>query len=140
MISSFYDIFTELSPIGGLTWIPSRDDTGLPLAGHVALVDGNPTGVESLPARRQFLYVPNPLQRGGPIRYSSAHDGPVRLDVFDVSGRLVGSLVDASLPAGERTYSWTGDDLQGRPLSTGIYLFRMSTPDTKETGKAVYTR
>jgi hypothetical protein len=139
MVSSFFDVFTEMSPNGGATWIPSREDTGLPLAGHVALVDGDPASTETQPAGRQFLYVPNPLQRGGPIRYSVAHDGPVRLDVFDVSGRLVGSLVDASLPAGERTHLWTGNDLQGRPLSTGIYLFRMTTPDTKETGKAVYT-
>ncbi len=139
MISSFFDVFTELSMNGGASWIPSRDDVGVPLAGHVALTGADPTGVDAELSRRQFLYVPNPLQRGGPIRYSVTHAGPVRLDVFDVGGRLVGSLVDASLSAGERTHIWTGNDFQGRPLSKGIYLFRMKTANATMTGKAVYS-
>lgn len=139
MISSFFDVFTELSPDGGTTWIPSLDSLGMPLAGHVALDDVQTTSVDPEPIQRQFLYVPNPLQRGGPIRFAVGRPGPVRLQVFDLLGRLVATLADDEMAPGERTFIWDGTDLRGRSLNRGMYLFRLTTQDGRETARAVYT-
>jgi len=43
MISSFFDVFTELSMDGGATWTPSTDESGAPFAGHVILAADEPT-------------------------------------------------------------------------------------------------
>ena len=139
-ISSFFDVFTELSMDGGLTWIPSADSAGVPLAGHMALDYVDPLGVDPHPAQRQFLYVPNPLQRGGPIRFAVTRPGPARLQVFDMLGRRVTTLADDAYASGERRLNWDGTDQRGRTLGPGVYLFRLITEDGQETARAVYTK
>jgi flagellar hook assembly protein FlgD len=48
----------------------------------------------------------------------------VRLELFDVSGRLVRRLVDAAMPSGNHQTTWDGRGLNGQCMPNGIYLFR----------------
>jgi hypothetical protein len=79
-------------------------------------------------AARLRLQAPNPLAGGrgfaerGTIRFSIPGAGPVRLTLRDLSGRLVGTLVDGWLAAGEHLVPWDGRDRQGRPLPAGVYF------------------
>ena len=50
----------------------------------------------------------------------------VRVHVFDVSGRLVRTLVDSKYQtAGSRTLVWSGRDDNGSPVASGVYFFRV---------------
>jgi len=50
---------------------------------------------------------------------------PLRLDVYDIRGHLVRTLVDESKPAGFFTVDWDGRDNVGIPVTSGIYLFKL---------------
>jgi aminopeptidase N len=68
---------------------------------------------------------PNPFNRSTTIGFSMAEAGPVRLRVFDLSGRLVRSLLDSPLGPGEHRVTWDGRGENGSILPAGLYLQRL---------------
>lgn len=48
-----------------------------------------------------------------------------RLDIVDVQGRLVRTLVNAPLTVGTHRITWAGDDNGGRPVGSGVYFYRL---------------
>jgi hypothetical protein len=82
---------------------------------------------------------PNPFNPTTTFRYTVAADGAVRLQVFDVSGRLVRTLVD-EYQAGSpitRTISWNGRDDAGTPAPSGVYLYKLTAGGFTDTRKMV---
>ena len=71
---------------------------------------------------------PNPTRAGMEIHYAVAREGHVRLELLDVSGRVVETLADRSQAPGRYSASWNGAGLRGR-LSPGLYFVRLTTPD-----------
>jgi flagellar hook assembly protein FlgD len=49
----------------------------------------------------------------------------VRLEVFDVSGRLIHVLVDGVQVSGSHQVMWDGTNRAGRPVASGLYLSRL---------------
>ncbi|MEM1093558.1 MAG: DUF1501 domain-containing protein [Bacteroidota bacterium] len=78
---------------------------------------------------------PNPFTASTRLRYRLNQTGPVTLAVYDVQGRLVASLVDDVQEPG--TYEVT---LDGRALSSGAYLCRLTTPNGVRTRKLTRVR
>ena len=77
---------------------------------------------EPVPARFGLApNYPNPFNPSTTIVYGLASDGHARLEVFDVSGRRVASLVDTQKEAGEHQIQW-----QPRGLASGVYFARFS--------------
>ena len=70
--------------------------------------------------------VPNPFNPATTIAFSLPRSGPVRLQVFDVRGRLVRTLLDETRDAGAHRVVWDGTDDQGVQAASGIYLYRMA--------------
>jgi flagellar hook assembly protein FlgD len=65
----------------------------------------------------------------------------VRLEVFDVAGRLVAAPHAGVLAAGEHRIPWDGVEGSGRRLPAGVYLYRAVTGSgVSETRKLVLTR
>ncbi len=82
------------------------------------------TAAENTPAAARFALrgsVPNPASAQARIAFTTETSGPVRLDVFDVLGRRVATLVDATLPAGDHTAT-----LDAARLAAGTYLYRLT--------------
>ena len=73
---------------------------------------------------------PNPFNPATKITYSIPKDSKVRLEVFDVLGRKVAELVNAHQSAGVYKV-----DFDGSQLSSGIYIYRLSTSDMLLTKK-----
>jgi len=59
----------------------------------------------------------------------------VRLDIFDILGRKIRTLVNEELSAGYKAVVWDGTDLQGRRAPTGIYLYCLQAGDFVESKK-----
>jgi flagellar hook assembly protein FlgD len=59
------------------------------------------------------------------INFSIANKGNVRLEVFDVLGRLVTTLVNQEMQAGSYRVVWEGSDRDGAKVSSGIYFYRI---------------
>ncbi len=78
---------------------------------------------------------PNPFNPETAIRFSTKESGPVRLNIYNIKGQLIKSLVDSNLPSGSHTVIWNGKDESGRSVSSGVYLYRMETPSYTKTMK-----
>jgi hypothetical protein len=70
---------------------------------------------------------PNPFNPRTSIAFAVERAGDVRVDMLDLRGRLVDTLVSGHLAAGGHTATWDGLDRDGRPQPSGTYLCRVST-------------
>ncbi|MBD3366740.1 MAG: hypothetical protein GF405_01035 [Candidatus Eisenbacteria bacterium] len=102
------------------------------------------TGVgEEPPPARPFLSrgSPNPFRESAKFSLSVPSTGArVRVRVFDISGRLVTTLIDQALPGGERTVRWDGRDASGRRVSSGVYMLSAEIEGRRAARKAVRLR
>jgi hypothetical protein len=92
-------------------------------------------------AQPQLLGVPNPITGQTQINFTLHAAGVVTLDVYDVTGRLVRSLFNGSLPAGAHAIQWDAADASGRPVPSGEYFYRLYLDGSPlENNKAVVVR
>lgn len=68
---------------------------------------------------------PNPFNASTQITYRLAAPGPVRLEIYNVLGQSVRTLVDEFQAAGFHQVHWDARDLWGVPVATGVYLSRL---------------
>ena len=80
---------------------------------------------ETAPLARLLRNYPNPFNPATKIVFRLERDAQATLRVFDVHGRLVRTLVDSYLAAGQRTVEWDGRDDRGHPLASGTYYMRL---------------
>ncbi len=94
---------------------------------------GSASGISPVPlpdvtlGNRLAAAVPNPFNPTTKLAFETARSGPVRLRVFDAAGRLVITLVDEVLEAGEHQAVWDGRDGRGRSVAAGVYLYQMES-------------
>jgi len=76
-----------------------------------------------------FLYAarPNPFRGTATIRFTLATPTNVNVSIFDVSGRLVRTLVDGAMGQGEHNQTWDGADNGGHRVGGGIFWMKMHT-------------
>ncbi|RME21535.1 MAG: T9SS C-terminal target domain-containing protein [Candidatus Zixiibacteriota bacterium] len=78
---------------------------------------------------------PNPFNPTTRIRFTLPHATSVQLQVFNILGQRVTSLVDDVLPAGEHVVTWDGTNRAGKRVASGIYFYRLVTGDFVQTKK-----
>jgi len=83
---------------------------------------------------------PNPFNPSTTIRFSSVGDQPVQLDVYDVLGRKVATLVDGLLAPGSHTVNWEGRGDNGRPVGSGVYFARLVSDGVARVHQMVLLR
>jgi hypothetical protein len=81
--------------------------------------------------------LPNPFNSVATIRFDLPVAGDVTLEVVDVSGCLVTTLAAGKLGAGSHAFDWQGLDAMGRPVDSGIYFCRLTTPGHRLTRRMV---
>ena len=68
---------------------------------------------------------PNPFNPSTTIEYSIAREVPVVLGIYDATGRLVAQLDQGVRAAGAHRVVWDGRDGRGRPVASGVYVYRI---------------
>jgi len=68
---------------------------------------------------------PNPARAASHISFVLSEAGPVRVDVFDLAGRRVQTLLDRHLDPGEHEILWDGRDGRGSMAGAGVYFLRV---------------
>jgi hypothetical protein len=104
------------------------------------IVKGGPVGIDANHADsglRLRLEGRNPVVRDAPIAFRIPNPGPVRLSIFDPSGRRVATLVNQYLPAGDHQATWDGLTQRGLPASPGVYLVALETRRERRVIKLV---
>jgi len=85
---------------------------------------------------------PNPMNPAAKISFSVAKSGKVSLRIFDVSGRLVRTLVDENKLASPKPYEiiWDGTNDQGETVSSGVFFYQLETAGFRSAKKIVILR
>jgi len=106
-----------------------RSTSDLDQIGEYRIQITNPvSGVadETIPrVTRMDGVAPNPFNPNTTISYSLEKAGRVHLEIFDLTGARVATLVDKTQAAGSQKVVWPGTDTNGRTLPSGAYMARL---------------
>ncbi len=72
---------------------------------------------------------PNPFNPTTAIEFSVPERADVQLDIYNILGRKVKTLVDREMAAGDYTVQWDGTSESGQSVATGVYLYRLTAGD-----------
>ena len=67
-------------------------------------------------------------------------DGHVTLNIYDITGRLVSTLVDGYVESGYHSVMWGGLDNSGKMVASGIYFYSLQSETSSMTRKMVYMK
>jgi len=84
---------------------------------------------EIIPAKSDFNLsnYPNPFNPETNVSFSIPYDSEVELSIFNIKGQKVKTLINEELHKGKHTTIWSGVDENNKPVSSGIYLYRIKT-------------
>ena len=83
---------------------------------------------------------PNPFNSSSNIRYALAQDGRVRLDIYDLIGQRIRSLVSEYQTAATYEIGWDGKMESGANAASGVYLVKLSVGPKLMTRKLLLLR
>ena len=104
-------------------------DLGMP---PTSVEDKEGEVVSSFSLQQNF---PNPFNPETVIRYSLPRESQVRIDVYNILGQKVRTLVDRKEMAGPKSVTWDGENERGEQVSSGIYFYRLETEESAQTRK-----
>lgn len=117
---------------------------GLARSATHTIVEEDQSGVALNEAPRPWLELaqnhPNPFNPMTRIRFNIGQAGRTRLEILDVSGRLVRSLLDGMLEAGVYEEAWDGRGDDGLTAASGVYFYRLTGPGGVLTRKMILAR
>ncbi len=93
------------------------------------------------PAMKAGLNIyPNPATNNATISFSLDETLPTQVMVFDIHGKLVSTLINFEIPAGDYAVAWNACNESGEKLKPGIYFIKITTPKTSVSQKLILTR
>jgi photosystem II stability/assembly factor-like uncharacterized protein len=87
-------------------------------------IDDN--SIAPIQAALQSAY-PNPFNPETTIAYSIEKAGKINIEIYNVKGQLVKTLLNEVKPQGAYAVKWNGTDDKGNAVSSGMYMYRMQT-------------
>ena len=143
-VTAVDDLTDELGPVGGYDSVVAFGQDGHDEMYIVDMGAGTVYGLEGAspvipgaggPVLEQN--VPNPFNPSTRIDYRLAEAGHVTLQILDLAGHRLATLVAAEQPEGPHRVFWDGTDDGGRRLGAGIYLYRLEAAQQVVTRKVV---
>jgi hypothetical protein len=143
------ELATEGLPAGTLTiWVRGLDEnSNWSEASAIGVMNSAAgTGASALDAEQavkvDFLgpVTPNPFRGRATLRFGLAREGDVKLELFDVSGRVIRTLANGRHSPGVHVLTWDGHDREGNVAPAGIYFLRLHTPTRTFRSRVVSLR
>jgi flagellar hook assembly protein FlgD len=139
-VTTFTDPFVPLNRTPYYYWVQTVGAYGA----SKPVISTTATAVEeSAQSPRDFrLYQarPNPFNPSTTLSFTLPSPSPATLAVYDITGRKVRTLVSGPMSAGTHMFVWNGLDDAGRPVSSGVYLYRLTAGGMAETRRMTLVR
>ena len=81
--------------------------------------------------------IPNPFKPNTTISFNLKKENKIVLSVFNIKGQKLKVLKKAKLKAGDYSVVWDGTDETGKKMSSGIYLYKLTSKDEVQTRKMI---
>ena len=133
-------VFTdEANPLAGFDDVTGLDGT------YQIDLSSVPTallapGERGAPKRLQLLQnYPNPFNSSTIITYTIPAAGRATLDVYNVLGQRIRTLIDEHKEPGEHAIEWHGRNDHGEGMAAGVYIYRLRSGQLEAAGRMVMT-
>ena len=83
---------------------------------------------------------PNPFNPVTKLRYTIPKNSLVSINIYDMLGRQVKTLINQTQDAGYRSVIWDATNDYGKPVSAGIYLYQIQAGEYMQTQQMVYLK
>jgi histidinol-phosphate aminotransferase len=83
---------------------------------------------------------PNPFNSSTSIRVLLPMSAPLKLEIFNIRGRVVKILVNGTMGAGEHSFIWNGTNQSGHSVSSGSYFYRLTSGGNVVTKKMLLVK
>jgi hypothetical protein len=83
---------------------------------------------------------PNPFNPTTNFQFTLPKSSHVKIEIFNIVGQRVATVVDGDMRAGVYTADWNGRDENGKSVSSGIYFYRMRADDFSDMKKMVLVK
>jgi len=80
---------------------------------------------------------PNPFNPSTTINYSLKENSKVLLSIYNIKGQKVKQLIRDQLSTGQHSVVWNGKDDNDKPVSSGVYFYRLYTGDNEKIRKMI---
>ena len=109
------------------------------MVNHFTMMDAVEVSDESKTPSDYKLYAPypNPFNPFTVIRYNLPEQANVNISIYDMTGRLVNSLVNGTQSAGLRTIQWNARDSKGLTAPAGVYLYKIEAGNFMDVKKMI---
>ncbi|MCX6829631.1 MAG: T9SS type A sorting domain-containing protein [candidate division Zixibacteria bacterium] len=106
------------------------------VSAELATVEGVPVKLNLTPAKFALAQnFPNPFNLATQVEFSLPAATDVKLEIYNVMGQLVRTLVDQQLPAGYHKVIWDGRNDAGVATASGVFFYKLRAGDFTETKK-----
>ncbi|HNX37021.1 MAG TPA: T9SS type A sorting domain-containing protein [Candidatus Cloacimonadota bacterium] len=144
-ISYFYSDFEAYNNMQYYYWLESASLGGTSqFYGPIAVTIGDPEDDPELPGIQLSTMLmdayPNPFNPSTTLRYSLKEAGNVRMDVFNLRGQIIRSFESSHDSPGFYHIDWDGTDAHGQLVSSGIYMYRMTSGRYTSTKKMILAK
>jgi hypothetical protein len=122
----------------------------MPTVGSWALVDSVSIGPVATSVEPEATAIPksfslsqnypNPFNPVTNIRFSILEPSDLNLEIYNIRGQRVKTLVDDHVQAGDHVVQWDSRDANGRAAAAGIYFYRLQVDDRQVTNKMLLLR
>ena len=83
---------------------------------------------------------PNPFNSETFIKFALPREDNIRIQIYNISGKLVKVLLDEYLPPGNHCTVWDGKDQWGKSVASGVYYYEFVCPAYREIKKLCYVK
>ncbi len=129
--------YAEVETYVGVTSISNSGDT-MTCDLFVSPADVNEEFTENSPSNYVLKQnYPNPFNPTTEIEYFVPRDGHIKLEVFNILGQKIQTLVDKKQRRGTYILTWDGSDEQGTSVSNGIYFYQLKADNFENTNKMI---
>ena len=116
----------------------NTNGSGFYYLGAIEIITSDaPLSVNSFELISKLNVFPNPVSDRFEVQLFLNEASNLKIDMFDINGRLVQSLLNEEKPAGEFTYVWDRNSNKNQNLSAGTYLLEISANGNKTTSKLI---
>jgi len=96
--------------------------------------------IVKVPDRMLKQNYPNPFNPSTTINFSIPSATHVRLNIYNLKGQLVRTLIDEERSEGEHNTVWNGEDENGRSVGSGVYFYRLDAGNESEVRKMLLVK
>lgn len=80
---------------------------------------------------------PNPFNPSTNISFNLQNSGDINLEIYNLKGQKVSTLLDRKMNAGEHSITWMGKDQNGQNVASGVYFYKLNFSGVTQTKKMI---